>query len=271
MNFSKINAIQFVQIGWLILYSCLILFLPIGILLTKANTYLWVEFWDRATESVALSAYSVTLSLALLACFINTIFGFVVSWILVRYKFRTRQLVDALIDLPFALPTAVAGFTLTMVYGDKGWIGSLLANWQIQIVFTKFGILLAMLFVSFPFIVRSLQPMISVIEKQIEEAAWSLGASSWITFSKIILPTLFPSLFTGLTLAFSRAIGEYGSVVIISSNFAFQDLITPVLIFQYLEQYDYAGATIIGSVILLISLGLLLLVNTLQQSRFFKI
>ncbi len=249
----------------IIFYSLILLFLPIGILLQKASLHLLTDFWDRATEPVALSAYSVTLSLALVACLINTFFGFLIAWILVRYQFKGRKILDSIIDLPFALPTSVAGFTLSFIYGDKGWIGQFLTKFGIQVVFTKIGILIAMIFVSFPFIVRSLQPVMITLEKELEEAAWSLGASSWITFSKIIFPNLMPALFTGVTLAFSRAIGEYGSVVIISSNFAMKDLITPVLIFQCLEQYDYTGATIIGSVILLISFFLLILVNFFQS------
>ncbi|BEI31696.1 sulfate transport protein (chloroplast) [Bryopsis sp. KO-2023] len=248
-----------------IIYSLVLLFLPIGILLQKASIHLWTDFWDRATEPVALSAYSVTFSLAFFACLINTFFGFLIAWVLVRYQFKGRQILDSIIDLPFAIPTSVAGFTLSIIYSDKGWIGYYLTKFGIQIVFTKIGILLAMIFVSFPFIVRSIQPVIITLEKELEEAAWSLGASSWLTFYKIIFPNLLPALFTGITLAFSRAIGEYGSVVIISSNFAMKDLITPVLIFQCLEQYDYTGATIIGSVILLISFFLLILVNFFQS------
>lgn len=246
-------------------YSLLLLFLPLGILVQKASSHLFSDFWIRATEPVALSAYSVTLSLALMACFINTIFGFIIAWVLVRYNFPGRRIFDSIIDLPFALPTSVAGFTLAIVYGEKGWIGRILNDYNIQIVFTKLGILLAMIFVSFPFIIRSLQPILCSIEKEMEEVAWSLGASSWMTFTKIILPSLIPALCTGITLAFSRAIGEYGSIVIISSNFALKDLIAPVLIFQYLEQYDYIGATIIGSVVLILALVLLILVNLFQS------
>lgn len=249
----------------LIIYSLVLLFLPIGILLQKASLHLWLNFWDRATDPVALSAYSVTFSLAFFACLVNTFFGFLIAWILVRYEFKGKQILDSMIDLPFAIPTSVAGFTLSIIYNEKGWIGYFLTKLGIQVVFTKIGILLAMIFVSFPFIVRSLQPVIITLEKELEEAAWSLGASSWLTFYKIVFPNLLPALFTGITLAFSRAIGEYGSIVIISSNFALKDLITPVLIFQCLEQYDYMGATIIGSVILLISFFLLILVNFFQS------
>nr|YP_009326910.1 putative sulfate transport system permease protein CysT [Codium simulans]ANJ70799.1 putative sulfate transport system permease protein CysT [Codium simulans] len=248
----------------LFLYFFFILILPIWILLKKASFHLWNPFLSRATDSVALSAYSITFSLALLAVLINLLFGFVLAWILIRYKFKSQKILDSLIDLPFCLPTSVAGFTLTLVYGENGWIGQILNIWNIQVIFTKLGILVAMIFVSFPFVVRTLQPMIELIEKQMEEAAWSLGASDWLTFNKILIPTLLPAIFTGFTLAFSRAIGEFGSIVIISSNFAFKDLITPVLIFQCLEQYDYIGATIIGSVILILSLILLFIINIIQ-------
>ena len=248
-----------------IFYTIVLLVLPIGVLLQQASSHLFITFWDRATEPVALSAYSISLTLAFSACVINTFFGFLVAWILVRYKFTTRKLMDSIIDFPFYLPTSVAGFTLSMIYSENGWIGFFLDKMGIKVIFTKLGILIAMIFVSFPFIVRSVQPVLYSIEKQLEEAAWSLGASPWLAFSKIILPSVLPSLFTGITLAFSRAIGEYGSIVIISSNFALKDLITPVLIFQYLEQYDYVGATVIGSVILLISLFLFILVNLFQR------
>lgn len=256
---------------YIYIYCFGILILPICLLIKHASSYLWFDFLDRATEPVALSAYSVTLSIALIACFLNTIFGFLVAWILARYKFQISKLIDSIIDLPFALPTSVAGFTLCVVYSEQGPFSLLLRNLRIQIVYTKLGILLAMLFVSFPFIVRSVQPIIQTIEKELEEAAWSLGASPWITFTKIIFPNLLPALFTGITLAFSRSIGEYGSIVIISSNFAMKDLIAPVLIFQYLEQYDYAGATIIGSVILFISLFLLFLINYIQKRQIFNL
>lgn len=271
MNFFKNVSLMNFKFIFICFYCSFVLFLPICLLLKKASTYLWFDFWERATEPVALSAYSITLSIALAACLINTLFGFLIAWILGRYEFRLSQLIDSIIDLPFALPTSVAGFTLCVVYGEHGPFSWFLKNLQIQIVYTKFGILLAMLFVSFPFIVRTVQPVIHTIEKEMEEAAWSLGASPWLTFIKIIFPNLVPALFTGITLAFSRSIGEYGSIVIISSNFAMKDLIAPVLIFQYLEQYDYTGATIIGSVILFISLFLLFFINYIQKSHLFNI
>ena len=252
-------------------YFLFILILPLFILIQKASGYLWIDFWHRAIEPVALSAYSVTLSMALCACFMNTIFGFLVAWIMSRYDFYTKSIWDGIIDLPFALPTSVAGFTLCIIYGSKGIIGTIFNRFNYQIIFTKSGILIAMLFVSFPFFVRTIQPIILTIEAELEEAAWGLGASPWLTFYKIILPNLLPSLLTAITLAFSRSIGEYGSIVIISSNLALKDLITPVLIFQCLEQYDYMGATIIGTVILCISFALLIVINIIQQSSIYNI
>ena len=224
-----------------------------------------IDFWKRATEPIALSAYYVTLSTAFIACIFNLIFGFLLAWVLVRYKFPGKKLLDSAVDLPFALPTSVAGLTLTSIYNNDGWFGPILSTLGIQVVFSRLGILIAMIFVSFPFVVRTVQPVLQELEVELEEAAWSLGASPWKTFKLILFPTLLPSFLTGMTLSFSRAIGEYGSIVIISSNFPFKDLIAPVLVFQYLEQYDYNGATIIGTVILIISLILLISINFLQS------
>lgn len=247
-----------------ILYLTLQLLLPIFSMVITAGETPLIDFWKKATEPVAMSAYTITLSMAAIACIFNTFFGFIVAWVLVRYNFPGKRLLDGAVDLPFALPTSVAGLTLVTVYSDRGWIGSFLSNLGIQIIFTKLGVIIAMIFVSFPFIVRTLQPVLQEIEKELEEAAWSLGASPWKTFCGVVFPAIFPAMLTGITLAFSRAIGEYGSIVIISSNFPFKDLIASVLIFQSLEQYDYAGATIIGTVVLLISLILLFSINLLQ-------
>lgn len=254
------------SLSWIIivLYLTFILIIPILSMITVTSDTLIYNFWKKATEPIAISAYFVTISMAFSACLFNIFFGFLLAWVLVRYNFPGKQLLDAAVDLPFALPTSVAGLTLCTVYSDEGWIGSFLAQFGIQVVFTKLGIIIAMIFVSFPFVVRTLQAVLHDMEKELEEAAWSLGASSWKTFTRVIFPPLIPALLTGLTLAFSRAIGEYGSIVIISSNFPFKDLIAPVLIFQYLEQYDYVGATIIGTVVLFMSLILLLGINFLQ-------
>jgi sulfate transport system permease protein len=248
-----------------LLYLLFMLILPIISLLTTASQTLIVRFWEIATEPIAISAYFVTISMAFCACLVNAVFGFILAWVLVRYNFRGKKILDAAVDLPFALPTSVAGLTLATVYSDQGWIGSILKDFGIQIVFTRLGITIAMIFVSFPFVVRTLQPVLQEMEMELEEAAWSLGASPWQTFTKIILPPLVPALLTGVTLAFSRAIGEYGSIVIVSSNFPLKDLIASVLIFQNLEQYDYTGATVIGTVVLMISLFLLLSINFFQS------
>ena len=248
---------------WLFIFSYLLvlLVLPIGVLLYRVSNDFFNSFLLRATDKVALSAYFVTFSMAWIACILNTIFGFLIAWVLVRYNFPGKKILDIAIDLPFALPTSVAGFTLLNIYSDKGIIGSYLANYNIQITFTRIGIVIAMVFVSFPFIIRTLQPALETLNKEYEQASWVLGASPWRSFYSIIFPILIPSLLTGLTLSFSRAIGEYGSIVIISSNFPFKDLIASVFILQCLEQYDYIGATVIGTVMLIISLLLLIMIN----------
>lgn len=245
-------------------YLAVMLFLPMAAMFHKASTEPPARFWEIATSEIALATYNVTFVTSLLAALLNGIFGTLVAWVLVRYDFPLKKIVDATVDLPFALPTSVAGLTLATVYSDNGWIGSLLAPMGIKISFTRLGVWLAMVFISLPFVVRTVQPVLQEMEIEIEEAAWSLGASQWQTFWKVILPPLFPSVLTGVALGFSRAVGEYGSTVIISSNTPFQDLIAPVLIFQRLEQYDYSGATVIGVVLLLISLILLLAINLLQ-------
>lgn len=253
--------------SWLFIffYLGILLIFPISILIHRAGYELFNSFLERATDDVALSTYFVTFSMAGLACILNTIFGFLIAWVLVRYKFPGRKFLDIAIDLPFALPTSVAGFTLVTIYSDKGIIGSYLSQLNIQIIFTRLGIIIAMIFVSFPFIVRTLQPALETLEREYEQAAWVLGASPWRTFYSVVLPVLLPSFLTGFTLSFSRAIGEYGSIVIISSNFPLKDLIASVFIFQCLEQYDYTGATIIGTVMLFISLILLIIINFFQR------
>ncbi|KAG2496409.1 hypothetical protein HYH03_005635 [Edaphochlamys debaryana] len=248
-------------------YMAFMLIMPITALLQKASAIPLNVFIARATEPVALHAYYVTFSCSLLAAAINCVFGFLLAWVLVRYKFPGKKLLDAAVDLPFALPTSVAGLTLATVYGDEFFIGQFLISKGVQVVFTRLGVVIAMIFVSFPFVVRTMQPVMQEIQREMEEAAWSLGASQWRTFTDVVLPPLLPALLTGTALAFSRALGEFGSIVIVSSNFAFKDLIAPVLIFQCLEQYDYVGATVIGTVLLLISLCMMLAVNKLQSMR----
>jgi sulfate/thiosulfate transport system permease protein len=241
------------------------LILPICSLLSTASKALFADFWQLATEPVAVSAYIVTLTMASLAALFNAVFGFVLAWVLVRYDFPGKKLLDAAVDLPFALPTSVAGLTLATVYSPQGWVGQALSKIGVQVLFTRLGVAVAMIFVSFPFVVRTLQPVLQDMEVELEEVAWSLGASPWKTFHRVLFPSLLPALITGVTLAFSRAIGEYGSIVIVSSNMPLKDLIASVLIFQNLEQYEYTGATVIGTVVLLISLVLLFGVNAIQS------
>jgi sulfate/thiosulfate transport system permease protein len=261
--FNRIRTMSWTwRITWF--YLSFMLFLPLTALFVRAGGNGWGKFWEVATSPVALSTYDVTFTTSLITAIINGIFGTAIAWVLVRYDFPGKKIVDASIDLPFALPTAVAGLTLATVYSENGWIGSLLAPLGIKVAFTRLGVGMAMLFISLPFIVRAVQPVLLEMERDIEEAAWCLGASEWQTFRQVILPPLLPAILTGMALGFSRAVGEYGSTVIISSNTPFRDLIAPVLVFQRLEEYDYAGATTIGVVLLGISLILLLGINILQ-------
>jgi sulfate/thiosulfate transport system permease protein len=246
-------------------YLSFILLLPITALIAKSLTIGIGEFWQTATDPVALSAYEVTFVTALAAGLINGIMGSLIAWILVRYQFPGKKIIDGAIDIPFALPTSVAGLILATIYSNNGWIGQLFVPFGLKIAFTRLGVFVAMLFISLPFVVRTLQPVLLELEPEIEQAAWSLGASDTQTFWRVILPPLIPPILTGVALGFSRAVGEYGSVVMVAANMPFQDLIAPVLVFEKLEQYDYAGATTIGTVLLLVSLVLLLLINLLQQ------
>jgi len=246
-------------------YIVIMFGLPLFALISNAKEAIPFEFYQKAFNPIALSAYWITLSTAFIAAILNGFFGLLIAWVLVRFDFYGKKWIDAAIDLPFALPTSVAGLTITTVFSDQNFLGSFLSKLGIDIVFTRTGVGLAMVFVSFPFVVRSVQPILQELQNDIEEASWSLGASSIETFFKIILPALMPSLITGMTLAFSRAIGEYGSIVIVASNIPFRDLVASVLIFQSLEQYDKTGATIIGTVVLIISLILLLTINALQN------
>lgn len=246
-------------------YMTIMLLLPVSALILKASTEKPADFWRIATSPVALATYDVTFVTALIAALINGVFGVLIAWVLVRYDFPFKRIIDAAIDLPFALPTSVAGLSLATVYSDNGWIGSLLAPLGIKVAFTRLGVGMAMIFISLPFVVRTLQPVLQEIERDVEEAAWSLGASQWQTFWRVVLPPLFPAILTGISLGFSRAVGEYGSVVLVASNIPYKDLIASVLIIQRLEQYDYSGATVIGTVLLVISLLILLAINLLQS------
>lgn len=266
--FWKVAFRSIVQAPWtwriMIGYLTVMLIIPTVAMFLKASTVGVEKFWSIATSPIALSTYDITFTTALIAALINGVFGTLIAWVLVRYDFPFKKFIDASVDLPFALPTAVAGLTLATVYSEEGWIGSLLAPFGIKIAFTRLGVGIAMVFISLPFVIRTVQPVLAEMEKETEEAAWSLGASAWETFRHVILPPLLPAILTGVALGFSRAVGEYGSTVIVASNTPFRDLIAPVLIFQRLEQYDYAGATVIGIVLLAISLLMLLGLNLLQ-------
>jgi sulfate transport system permease protein len=241
------------------------LLLPISAMIVKASTETPAEFWRIATDKVALSTYEVTFVTALVAALIDGVFGLLTAWVLVRYQFPGKRLLEGVIDLPFALPTAVAGLTLATVYSDNGWIGALFAPLGLKISFTRLGVGVAMTFIALPFVVRTVQPVLQEIEKEVEEAAWSLGASQWQTFWRVLLPQIMPAILTGVALGFSRAVGEYGSIVIIAASIPFKDLISAVLVIQRLEQYDYAGATVIGTVLLIFSLIILMGINGLQS------
>jgi len=253
--------------AWIVTWTYLIviLLIPIAALFLKAASATPEEIWRIATSDIALSTYEITFVTALWAGGIGGIFGTLVAWVLVRYDFPGKRIVDAAIDLPFALPTAVAGISLATVYSPTGWIGSIFEPFGIKIAFSRLGVFIAMLFIALPFVVRTLQPVLQEMEKEVEEVAWCLGANKWQTFRQVIFPPLLPAILTGVVLGFSRAVGEFGSVVIIASNIPFEDLIAPVLIFQKLEEYDYIGATIIGMVMLIISLILILIINFLQK------
>ncbi|NES96861.1 MAG: sulfate ABC transporter permease subunit CysT [Desertifilum sp. SIO1I2] len=259
---------QLNQVSWAwritFVYLSIMLLIPTTAMLLRASTDGPVRFWEVATSPIALSAYEVTFVTAFIASAINGVFGTLLAWVLVRYDFPFKRIFDAVVDLPFALPTAVAGLTLATVYSDNGWIGSLFAPLGIKIAFTRLGVGVAMTFISLPFVVRTVQPVLQEMEKDVEESAWSLGASQFQTFWRVILPPLMPAILTGVALGFSRAVGEYGSTVLVAANMPFQDLIAPVLVFQRLEQYDYSGATAIGTVMLAISLVILLGINLLQ-------
>lgn len=248
-------------------YMGIILVIPISALIHYSSQALVNDFWKLATTAKAVSAYKVTLSLALLAAAINGCFGFLVAWILVRYNFPGKKIIDSIVDFPFALPTSVAGLTLMTIYNPHGWVGRWAAQFGVSLMYNKTGIALAMLFVSFPFVVRTVQPVLQALDPELEEVAWSLGASPFQTFWKVIVPPIFPSFLTGITLAFSRALGEYGAVVVVSSNMPYNDLLVSVLIFQNLEQYEYLTATVIGTVFLFLS-GIVLLSVNWFQSRY---
>ena len=252
------------SLGYTLVYLSLLVLIPLSGLVLKAGTLTFAEFWKIATTEQAMASYRVTFGASFAAAAINAVFGTIVAWVLVRYTFPGKRFVDALVDLPFALPTAVAGITLATLYAGNGWIGRHLEPLGIKVAYTPYGIVVALAFVTLPFIVRTLQPVIEDIEPEIEEAAASLGASRWQTLVRIIFPAIFPALLTGFTLAFSRAIGEFGSVIFIAGNMPMVSEITPLLIISKLEQQDVVGATALAVVMLVISFVMLLVINALQ-------
>lgn len=251
-------------LGFTLLYLSLIVLIPLSAAFFKTFALTWAEFWEAVTAPRVLASYRLTFGASLAAALVNAVFGLVVAWVLVRYRFPGKRLVDALVDLPFALPTAVAGIALTALYAANGWIGQLFEPFGIKIAFTPLGVFVALTFIGLPFVVRTVQPVLEDVEPELEEAAATLGASRLQTFVKIILPTVFPALLTGFALAFARAVGEYGSVIFIAGNMPMVSEITPLLIITKLEQYDYAGATALAVVMLAISFVLLLLINLSQ-------
>ncbi len=250
--------------GYSVLYLSLIVLVPLSAIFLKTAAGSWRHFWGTITAPAVVASYRLSFGASLAAALVNSVFGFLVAWVLVRYEFPGKRLVDALVDLPFALPTAVAGIALTTLYTENGWIGRLLAPWGIRVAFTPLGVLVALIFIGIPFVVRSVQPVLEDSDREIEEAASSLGANPWQTFSRVIFPLVRPALLTGFAMSFARALGEYGSVVFISGNMPMRTEIVPLLIVTRLEQYDYTGATAIAVVMLVASFVLLLGINLLQ-------
>ena len=250
--------------GFTLAYLSAIVLLPLAVLFARASGLSWPELVELLTSSRVLSAFRVSFGIAALAALINGVFGLLIAWVLVRYRFPGNRLLDALVDLPFALPTAVAGIALTSLYASNGWIGSLLEPFGIQIAFGPAGILVALTFIGLPFVVRTVQPVLEDLDRESEEAAMTLSASGWQVFAKVVLPPLVPSLLTGIALAFARGIGEYGSVIFIAGNLPGVSEILPLLIVIRLEEYNYAGAAAIGTAMLVASFLLLLAINLLQ-------
>ena len=252
------------SLGFTVLYLSLMVLIPLSTLFLKSATLGWHAFFAAVTAPRVLASYRLTFGASFLGALINGVFGLLVAWVLVRYKFPGHRLIDAMVDLPFALPTAVAGIALTAVYAPNGWIGRLLEPHGISVAFHPLGVLVALTFIGLPFVVRTLQPVLEEMDPDVEEAAASLGASRWQTFRRVILPALWPAWLTGFALAFARALGEYGSVIFISGNMPMKTEIAALLIVTKLEQYDYAGATAIAAVMLTASFAILFFINILQ-------
>ncbi len=251
-------------LGFTLFYLCVIVLIPLSLLFFRASVLSPEQFYKVIFSARSIAAFKLTFSASLIAAMINGVFGLLVAWVLVRYEFPGKKIVDAFVDLPFALPTAVAGICLTTLYAPKGWIGQYLYKIGIHSAYSPLGIMIALTFIGLPFVVRTVEPILQDLDAEIEEAASSLGATRWQTFTKVLFPSLFPSLITGCTMAFARALGEYGSVVFIAGNMPFKTEIVPLLIMIKLEQYDYAGATAIACVMLVISFTLLLVINVLH-------
>lgn len=253
------------SLGYTLGYLSLIVLIPLAAVFLKAGSLGFEHFWAAATSPRVLASYRLSFGASLIAAAINAVFGLLLAWVLVRYSFPGKRLVDALVDLPFALPTAVAGIALTALYAKNGWVGSVLEPLGIKVAFTPLGVLVALVFIGLPFVVRTVQPILEDLDTEYEEAAVSLGASRWQAFRHVVFPTLFPALLTGFALAFARAVGEYGSVIFIAGNMPMKTEILPLLIMVKLDQYDYTGATAIGVLMLVVSFILLLLINLLQR------
>lgn len=251
--------------GFTLFYLSLIVLLPFVALIWKTTSMTWEQFWQVATAPRVMASYKLTFSASLIGATINALLGFIVAWVLVRYTFPGKRILDAMVDLPFALPTAVSGIALTTIYSPNGWIGSRLEPFGIKAAFSPLGVMIALTFIGLPFVVRTVQPAIEELEAEIEEASASLGASRWQTFRRALFPSLLPALLTGFALAFARALGEYGSVVFISGNMPMRTEIVSLQIISKLEQYDYQGAAAIGVVMLIVSFVLLLIINLLQR------
>jgi len=256
-----------ITMGFTLLYLSLIVLIPLSTILLKTATLSWSDFWGTVTSARTLAAYRLSLETAWIAASVNAIAGLLVAWVLVRYRFPGKRLIDGLVDLPFALPTAVAGIALTSLYASSGWIGGYLEVLGVKIAYTPSGIVMALIFIGLPFVVRTVEPVLQDFDAAVEEAAASLGASRWQTFMRVMMPELLPALLTGFALAFARGLGEYGSVIFIAGNMPLRTEITPLLIMMKLEQFDYAGATAIALVFLGISFTLLLSINILQWKR----
>ena len=251
-------------LGYTLFYLFLIVLIPLSALLFKTFSLTWVQFVEAVTAPRVMASYRLTFGASLIAATVNLFAGLLVAWVLVRYEFPGKKVVDALVDLPFALPTAVAGISLTALLAGNGWIGQYLEPLGIQLAFQPAGVVIALIFIGLPFVVRTVQPVLEDAEKELEEAAMCLGATRWQTFARVILPTIGPALLTGFAMAFARAVGEYGSVIFIAGNMPMVSEITPLIIIGKLEQYDYAGATAVAVVMLVISFILLLVINALQ-------